>query len=119
MKLITKQIKKDLLANFNNTNKDGLKPPLKLFCPWGGATWLISEMYDNEDTLFGLADLGHGSPELGYVSLSELASIRGPLGLKIERDIYFEPDRSLVQYADDARLEQMVSKSKYRVAGAI
>lgn len=104
MKLITKKIKKDLLDNFNNTNKDGLKPPLKLFCPWGGATWLISEMkQDNEDILFGLADLGFGTPELGYVSLSELTSISGPLGLKIERDINFQPDRSLTEYADDAR----------------
>ena len=104
MKLITKKIKKDLLDNFNNTNKDDVKPPLKLFCPWGGATWLISEMeQDNEDILFGLADLGFGTPELGYVSLSELTSISGPFGLKIERDINFEPDRSLTEYADDAR----------------
>jgi len=104
MKLVTKKIKKALLDNFNNTNKDGLKPPLKLFCPWGGATWLISEMkQDNEDILFGLADLGFGTPELGYVSLSELSDISGPFGLKIERDINFEPDRSLTEYADDAR----------------
>lgn len=104
MKLITKKIREELLDNFNNTNKDGLKPPLKLFCPWGGATWLISEMeHDNEDSLFGLADLGHGSPELGYVSLSELSSITGPLGLKIEREINFQPDKSLTQYAAAAR----------------
>jgi hypothetical protein len=29
--------------------------------------------------------------ELGYFSLSELASVRGPLGLLIERDLYFVP----------------------------
>ena len=104
MKLITKQIKKKLLDNFNNTNKDGLKPPLKLFCPWAGATWLISEMDENEeDMLFGLADLGFGTPEMGYVLLSELSEIKGPLGLKIERDINFIPDKSLTQYAKDAR----------------
>ena len=103
MKLITKQIKNKLIDNFNNTNKDNLKPPLKLFCPWGAATWLISEMDQDEDLLFGLADLGFGEPELGYVSLSELTSINGPLGLKIERDLYFKPEKSLVQYANEAR----------------
>ena len=29
---------------------------------------------------FGLCDLGIGCPELGYVSLSELKSVRGRLG---------------------------------------
>jgi hypothetical protein len=32
-----------------------------------------------------------GYPELGYVMLSELGSVRGPLGLGIERDIHFTP----------------------------
>ena len=29
--------------------------------------------------------------ELGYWSLAELEQVRGPLGLPIERDLYFEP----------------------------
>jgi hypothetical protein len=29
--------------------------------------------------------------ELGYFSLAELETVRGPLGLPIERDLYFEP----------------------------
>ena len=29
--------------------------------------------------------------ELGYFSLSELQSVRGPWGLPIERDLHFEP----------------------------
>ena len=29
--------------------------------------------------------------EWGYFVLSELESVRGPLGLEIERDLYFEP----------------------------
>ena len=28
-------------------------------------------------------------PELGYFTLSQLMSIRGPMGLKVERDLYF------------------------------
>jgi hypothetical protein len=30
-------------------------------------------------------------PELGYFSLDELAEIKGPLGLRIERDLNFCP----------------------------
>ncbi|MEX2144018.1 MAG: DUF2958 domain-containing protein [Anaerolineales bacterium] len=29
--------------------------------------------------------------ELGYFPLSELQSVRSPLGLPVERDIHFEP----------------------------
>ena len=36
---------------------------------------------DDPDLTFGLCDLGHGFPELGEVRLSEIASLRGPLGL--------------------------------------
>jgi hypothetical protein len=38
---------------------------------------------------FGLVD-GH-EKELGYFLLSELEEVRGPMGLPIERDLYFKP----------------------------
>src|ERR1017187_4528458 len=44
-----------------------------------------------------------GGPELGYVSLHELAAARGPLGLPLERDLHFEPTRTLSAYAELAR----------------
>ncbi|WP_428610620.1 DUF2958 domain-containing protein [Sedimenticola sp.] len=50
-----------------------------------------------------MCDLGLGMPELGYVRLSELASIRGPLGLPVERDLFFEGRRTLSEYAALAR----------------
>jgi hypothetical protein len=40
---------------------------------------------------FSLCGLGFGEPELGYVSLHELAAARGSLGLPLERDLYFGP----------------------------
>jgi hypothetical protein len=64
-------------------------PIVKFFNPVGAATWLATELGEDGDTLFGLADLGFGSPELGSFSLSELASARLPLGLGIERDLHF------------------------------
>lgn len=65
-------------------------PVVKFFNPVGAATWLATELDADDDTLFGLADLGFGTPELGSFSLSELASVRLPLGLGIERDLFFE-----------------------------
>jgi hypothetical protein len=41
------------------------------------------------DRLFGLCDFGFGEPELGYVSLAEIRSIRGKLSLPVERGLYF------------------------------
>lgn len=78
-------------------------PVLKLFNPVGAATWLATELDSDDDTLFGLADLGFGCPELGYFSLSEIASVRLPFGLGIERDIGFETPHPLSVWADAAR----------------
>jgi hypothetical protein len=78
-------------------------PVVKLFTPDAGCTWLLSELDPDEpDIAFGLCDLGQGTPELGSVRLSELASLRGPLGLPVERDRHFRPERSLIAYARDA-----------------
>jgi hypothetical protein len=80
------------------------EPVGKLFTPDGNATWLLTEI-DNPDIdlAFGLCDLGLGEPELGYVSVSELAAVRGPLGLPLERDLHFAPTRTLSAYAELAR----------------
>lgn len=78
-------------------------PVLKLFNPVGAATWLATELGEDDDTLFGLADLGFGCPELGYFSLSEIASVRLPFGLRIERDLGFETPNRLSVWADAAR----------------
>ena len=78
-------------------------PVVKLFNPLGAATWLATELYDDGDTLFGLADLGFGCPELGVFSLSEIASVRLPFGLGIERDLGFSTPCRLSVWADTAR----------------
>src|SRR3546814_20078944 len=90
MELITKEIERRLLENGRRPDEDH-RPVVKFFDPCGAATWLITQMDPDEpDILFGLCDLGLGFPELGSVRLSELESVEGPLGLGIERDLYFE-----------------------------
>lgn len=62
--------------------------PVKFFTPDGSWIWYPTE-YDGEDTLFGL--VSGLEVELGYFSLTELESVRGQLGLPVERDLYFTP----------------------------
>lgn len=80
-------------------------PVVKLFTPDAGATWLLSEIDPEVPGLaFGLCDLGLGFPELGYVSLDELAGVRGSIGLPIEQDLSFQGTQPLSAYAAQARL---------------
>ena len=102
MKLLTGALRERLLRNGRNRGLDHA-PPLKLFNPCGAATWLFSELDEDGDTLFGLADLGFGTPELGCSSLAELAAIRLRWGLRIERDLHFRPKAPLTVYAEVAR----------------
>lgn len=62
---------------------------LKYFIPDSSRTWFVIEFDPEENLCFGLV-IGHES-ELGYSSLEELETIRGPMGLPIERDLHFEP----------------------------
>ncbi len=78
-------------------------PVVKFFNPLGAATWLATELYDDGDTLFGLADLGFGCPELGVFSLSEMASVRLPFGMGIERDLSFESVHPVSTWAEWSR----------------
>lgn len=94
------------------THEPDPAPVVKFFNPLGAATWLATELYDDGDTLFGLADLGFGCPELGCFSLSELAGIRLPFGLRIERDIGFSTTTSLSVWADTARRAGSISQAQ-------
>jgi len=92
MKLITADIQKKLEANYNKTAETGItgNVVLKLF---GGSrsTWLITEIEPDNDTMWGLCDIGMDCCEYGTVSLSELMSIKfPPFGLGVERDRFFK-----------------------------
>lgn len=106
MKLFTKAQYEALLHNGKLT-MNGVHDPksvVKLFTPDAQATWLLSEIIPDEpDVAFGLCDLGLGSPELGYVSLIELEAVRGKLGLHVERDLHWKAEKTISEYADDAR----------------
>jgi len=102
MILLTDDLRDRLLANGRQRDVDHV-PVVKFFNPVGAATWLATELDADGDTLFGLADLGFGCPEVGAFSLTELSSVHLPFGLGIERDILFEGTYPLSVYAEAAR----------------
>lgn len=105
--LLTAALRRQLLLNGHKSRSQpdfDPVPIVKLFTPDGNTTWLLTELNpDNPDLAFGLCDLGLGSPELGYVSLAEIASIRGRLGLPVERDRWFSTTDPLSIYIQRAR----------------
>lgn len=119
MMLLTPELRAALGANHAAhraaADTDGRHDPVpvvKFFNPVGAATWLATELYDDGDTLFGLADLCFGCPELGVFSLAEIAGIRLPFGLGIERDIGFASDRPLSVWAAAARRLGSISQAE-------
>ncbi len=115
MNLLTNTERDQLLAN-GRAQREAIRsgrddaspldphPVVKLFTPDASATWLLTELDpDDHDLGFGLCDLGLGCPELGYVRLSEIEALRGPMGLPVERDQHFDADRRISTYAADAR----------------
>jgi len=113
MQLLTKEIKAKLLRNGDVTNRGNDHRPVVKYFGGGACTWLITEMDSaDEDTLYGLCDLGLGCPELGYVSLEELQSLKFTLkltfGLGVERDLHFKADKSLNDYYHQAVRRQRI-----------
>jgi len=91
MKLLTEEIRKKLPPLYSQENLGGKAVAYaKFFTPDTQWTFWATE-FDGEDIFFGLVD-GH-CKELGYFSLSELQKARGPLGLPVERDLYWQPKR--------------------------
>lgn len=100
--LLTAELRDKLRTNAQMPGADHV-PVVKFFNPAGAGTWLATELGDDDDTLYGVADLGFGCPEVGSFSLSELQSIRLPFGLRIERDIAFSTEHTLSAWAEAAR----------------
>lgn len=113
MKLISQKDYKKLLANGKRQREaqeqgksPDFKPVVRLFTPDAQATWLLTEIDPEAPMIaFVLCDLGMGCPELGYVSLEEISSVRGRLGLPVERDLYFVADKTLGAYVRQAEKE--------------
>jgi hypothetical protein len=88
-KLLTEELRRQLPPLYAQDGKGGKAIAYcKFFTPSSNFTWLVTE-YDGKDMFFGLV-LGM-EKELGYFSLTELETTVGPMGLPIERDLWFKP----------------------------
>jgi hypothetical protein len=119
MKLLTKAQRAKLLDNGRRqaavkgtSDEIDFEPVVKLFNPCGAATWLLTEIDPEDETVaWGLCDLGMGFPEFGTVSLTELVEYRGRLGLGIERDRYFTARGPISAYIAAANKEGRIVDS--------
>jgi len=99
MPLLTSDQREQLLANGRQSGRDHV-PVVKFFNPVGIGTWLATELDADQDTCFGLADIGF--PELRTFSLRELAALELPFGMHIERDVFFTGAFPISAYAEAA-----------------
>ncbi|MEQ9263284.1 MAG: DUF2958 domain-containing protein [Owenweeksia sp.] len=89
MKLMTKTLEQRF-AEIGDQSET--KKPLviaKFFNPCGSGTWYATE-YDPETRIFFGYVTGLQFDEWGSFSLDELQNLKLPLGLKIERDLWFK-----------------------------
>jgi DUF2958 family protein len=61
---------------------------VKLFTPDAGWMWYITEYDDAKRLAYGFVRCQN--PEMRYISLRELSALRGPKGLLIERDLFWQ-----------------------------
>jgi hypothetical protein len=61
----------------------------KFFTPDANLIWFATEYDPDQRLFFGLVN--GIVPELGYFTLDDLESCRGPMGLPVERDFFFKP----------------------------
>lgn len=97
----------------NDLGKDH-EPVVKLHSKYGKAIWLLSELDPKNQIAYGLCDLGQGNPELSYVSLSDLASIKHAR-LKVpmvEVDPDFEGKYPMSVYLKAAKLGNRVTEDE-------
>jgi hypothetical protein len=89
MELMTQELETVFPTLYSQEDKDpkDIKVIAKFFDPCGSWTWYATECDPKERLFFGY--VRGFENELGYFSLDELSSVKGPLGLGIERDLHF------------------------------
>ena len=92
MELLPVELRKTLPPLYSQESCPTPIVHVKLFTPDSSFTWFVTEGAEQEDgdwLLFGFV-IGL-EEEWGYSLLSEIAGAHGPLGLQVERDMWFKP----------------------------
>ena len=91
MQLLTEEVKAALPPLRSQEDNPDPLIRVKFFTPDAGWTWYATEgSPEGGDCIFFGYVVGV-EPEWGYFSLAELSSVRGKLGLPVERDRFFRP----------------------------
>ena len=112
MPFLTDEQRREMLANgVARARGEDIDPypVLKLYTPDAGASWVLAALDADGDTAYGLIDVGTGFPELGTVSLSMLAGIKGPKGLPVAVEPQYKARKTLSVYVADAQRDGMVT----------
>ncbi|MCF0052860.1 DUF2958 domain-containing protein [Dyadobacter sp. LJ53] len=89
-------------------------PVVKLHSKYGKAIWLLSELDAANNIAFGLCDLAQGKPELSYVSITDLESIKHAR-LKVpmvEIDPAFDGKYPMSIYLEAAKVNKRVTEDE-------
>ena len=90
MELIPQEIKELIPKLYETEKQNDPIAYVKLFLD--GWTWYITELSIDNNICFGYV-ISPFESELGYFSLNEIKSIKGTLGLSVERDLSFKPTK--------------------------
>jgi hypothetical protein len=95
MQLLTKELEKRFAEVGCQSEENDPLIVAKFFNPCGAGTWYATEYDPERKEFYGYVSIfGDINDEWGYFSLSELESYKGPLGIGLERDLYFEETRA-------------------------
>lgn len=90
MRLMTKTLEKRFARIGSQENSKDPIIVAHYFNPTGAGDWYATEYNPEDRCIFGYASIFHDwNDEWGYTSLDELEAYKGPLGLGIERDLYW------------------------------
>jgi Protein of unknown function (DUF2958) len=94
MELLTEELRTKIPALYATDAEEDPMVWAKFFTPWANWAWYVIEGQPKDDDFLFLGWVVEKEErELGYFLLSELDSVEGPFGLKIERDDEFKPCR--------------------------
>ena len=91
MNLLTKKLRQTLPPLYSQENAEDATVHAKYFTSSSNWTWFVTEGTQQEDGFLCFGYVIGLEEEWGYFLMSELEAVRGPMGLPIERDLYFRP----------------------------
>ncbi len=86
-------------------------PVARIFLKETGAQWIVTEIKPDMDIMFGLADLGLGEAELGYISIKEINQVEIGLGFEAVVDPEFTTEAPISFWAEKSRPNREIPRA--------